>query len=259
MNSKLMKASVAGAAVVALAAGGGTYSALSDYGNIHNNSVGAGFLKLDLNAGHGSAPLDFSSLAPGDNSFRTIWVASNDGQSVPSANLSITFQHLVDKAAPCNTSLGKASADAGCSVSTDGNDTISGTPTAGHLSQMLTFQTQYYPSITDPQTCQNTLASSYPAYNSILPADHPGDMFESAGANSGAGTAYTLQDSTGKAPLVLKPGQGVCIGIGAFWALDKAYPAGVPNHTNPAYPVDNAAQGDSMTFDAHFDLNQVTS
>ena len=252
MNGKLIKASVAGAAVVALAAGGGTFAAWSDFGNVAGNSVSSGFLKLDLNAGHGSAPLDFSRLAPGMNSFRTIWVASNDGQSVPNANLTITFKNLQDTAAPCATSLGKATADAGCTVAPD--DTISGTPTAGHLSQMLTFQTQYYPQITDPQTCQATLATSYPSYNSILPADHPGDMFESATA----ATPYLLKQADGTTPLVLAPGKGVCIGIGAFWALDSVhYPTGVPHHTNPAYPVDNAAQGDSMTFDAHFDLTQA--
>jgi predicted ribosomally synthesized peptide with SipW-like signal peptide len=257
MNSKLVKASLAGAAAIALAAGGSTFAAFSDFGDINSNSVGAGFLKLDLNAGHGSAPLDFDSLAPGMNSFRTIWVASNDGQSVPSANLAITFKNLQDTAAPCSTSLGKASVDAGCSVSNDGLNTITGTPTAGHLSQMLTFQTQYYPSITDPQTCQATLANSYPAYNSILAADHPGDMFESAGANGGAGTTYLLKQADGVTPLVLTPGQGVCIGIGAQWVQQAAHPTGAAHFTNPAYPVDNAAHGDSMKFDAHFDLTQV--
>lgn len=250
MNHKLLKASLAGVAVIALAAGGSTYAAFSDFANLNGNSVGAGFLKLDLNAGQGSAPLNFSKLAPGMNQFRTIWVASNDGQSVPNANLSITFKDLVDTAAPCDTSLGKATADPGCTV-TEPGDVIGGTPTAGHLSQMLTFQTQYYPQITDPQTCQATLATSYPSYNSILPADHPGDMYESATA----GTTYILKNAAGTAPLVLAPGQGVCIGIGAFWANGN----NVPHSTNPAYPVDNAAQGDSMTFDAHFDLTQPTS
>jgi predicted ribosomally synthesized peptide with SipW-like signal peptide len=253
MNRKLLLGTAAGVAAIGLAIGGTTYSAFSDYGNINGNSVGAGFLKLDLNAGHGDAPLAYGSLAPGMNSFRTIWVASNDGQSVPDANLSVTFKNLVDTAAPCSTSLGKASADQGCAVDPN-TDAISGTPDHGNLSKMLTFQTQYYPSITDPQTCQNTLASSYPPYNSILPADHPGDMYESATA----GTAYLLKQADGTTPLVLKPGQGVCIGIGAFWALSGTYPTGVPHHTNPAYPVDNAAQGDSMTFDTHLDLTQVT-
>lgn len=252
MNRKFLLAGVTGVVAVALAAGGSTFSALSDFGNIRGNSVGAGFLKLDLNAGHGSAPLNYGSLAPGMNQFHTIWVASNDGQSVPNATLSVTFKNLVDTAAPCSTSLGKASADAGCTVDPN-TDAIGGTPTSGNLSKMLTFQTQYYPQITDPQTCQATLANSYPTYNSILPADHPGDMYESATA----GTTYQLKDAAGTAPLVLAPGQGVCIGIGAFWALSPTYPLGVPNHTNAAYPVDNAAQGDSMTFDTHFDLNQV--
>lgn len=248
MNHKLLKASIAGAAVIALAAGGSTYAALSDFGNITGNSVGAGFLKLQLNAGTGSQPLDFKSLAPNMNANQTVWVASNSGDSVPNANISLTFQHLVDTAAPCSTSLGKATADPGCTV-TEPGDVIGGTPTEGHLSQMLSFRAAYYPSITDPQTCQTT-APFHAPLNDIL-AGYPGNMNVAATA----GTPFQLKDLSGN-PLVLQPGQGVCILIQASWPYSAAHPD-YPHFTNSAYPVDNAAQGDSMKFDARFDLTQA--
>ncbi|MFI5312992.1 MAG: SipW-dependent-type signal peptide-containing protein [Candidatus Dormibacteria bacterium] len=238
MNHKILKASLAGGAFVALVAGGTTFAAFSDFGNINNNTVGAGFLKLDLNAGTGSVPLDFGHLAPNNiHANRTIWVASNDGQSVPNANLSVTFKNLKNIAAPCNTSLGKASVDPGCTVGA--GDTIGGTPTTGELDKVLNFQTQYYPQFTDPQTCQ-AAAGTYPQpYNSIFPADSTGDL------PGYIDTPFQLKQADHTTPLVLKPGQGVCIGIDTYWGSN-----------NGSVP-DNAAQGDSLTFDVHFDLTQA--
>ena len=42
MNSKLVKGSLAGVACLALAAGGSTFAAFSDFGTIADNSVQAG-------------------------------------------------------------------------------------------------------------------------------------------------------------------------------------------------------------------------
>jgi len=59
MNKKILKGALAGTAVIALAAGGGTWASFSDFGDINNNSVGAGFLRLDLGQnGTGNASLD---------------------------------------------------------------------------------------------------------------------------------------------------------------------------------------------------------
>ncbi len=241
MNHKILKASLAGGAFIALVAGGTTFAAFSDFGSINNNTVGAGFLKLDLNAGTGSVPLDFGNLAPNNiHSQRTIWVASNDGNSVPPANLTLTFQHLKEIPGPCNTSMGKAVAEQ--SINNGCADPTTGNPTVGVLSKVLNFQVAYYPSITDPQTCQSYLSGHYPAYNSIF-ADAPGDMTTSA---AGAGTPHVLyQQGSTTAPLVLLPGQGVCIGIDTYWG------------SNQGLVPDNAAQGDSLTFDARFDLTQA--
>ena len=73
-------------------------------------------------------------------------------------------------------------------------------------------------------------------------------MYKSATAE----TQYTLQNATDGTPLELKPGQGVCIGIGAFWAYDIA-----AHTTTTQSPVDDAAQADAMKFDVRFDLVQI--
>ena len=253
MNSKLVKASLAGAAAIALAAGGSTFAAFSDFGSIAGNSESAGFLKLDLGVnGTDSAPLSFDRLAPGSYTGRTLWIASNDGQSVPNANLYITLHNLKDTAAPCSTSLGKAQGEMNSSISgclITGNN-ATGTPTQGNLSRVLSFQGYYYPNITSPADCAALPTSSAPYpkdYVSFFSSGR-GDLATIA---SGTGTKYELmKDSTD--PLVLKPGDGGCIGIGAGWVAGSD-----PASPSPTHPSDNAAQGDSLTFDALFDLVQV--
>jgi hypothetical protein len=252
MNKKILRGSLAGVAVVALVAGGSTFASFSDFGSITGNSAGAGFLKLDLGTnGTGSAPFDFQKLKPGDYTNRTLWIASNDGQSVPKANLYVTLHNLQDTAAPCSTSLGKAQGETdsgvtGCSIS---GNTASGTPSQGNLSRVLTFQGYYYPGITDPAACAalNNGNGTYPSNRTSFFASARGDM---TGIASGAGTKYELM-SSGTTPLVLSPGQAGCIGIGAGWVSGSD-----PASPSATHPSDNAAQGDSMTFDARFDLVQ---
>jgi len=66
MNSKLMKASLAGAAAVALAAGGGTFAAWSDSQSFTNHQQ-AGTLTLNLTPqdGQTSLPMNNDQLGPG--------------------------------------------------------------------------------------------------------------------------------------------------------------------------------------------------
>lgn len=256
MNSKLMKAGLAGAAAIALAAGGSTFAAFSDFGNINGNSVGAGFLKLNLsasNTGGNTASLDFQKLAPGSYTGRTLWIASNDGQSVPDANIFVTLHNLVDTAAPCSTSLGKAQGEinsgvTGCLIDQDTN-TASGTPAQGNLSRVLTFGGYYYPSITTAADCAALATSStYPSDRTAFFSSARGDL---VGVASGSGTKYELMKDS-NTPLVLKPGQAACIGIGAGWVAGSD-----PATPTVSHPSDDSAQGDSLTFDARFDLVQV--
>jgi predicted ribosomally synthesized peptide with SipW-like signal peptide len=256
MNRKIIMGGLAGVAAIALAVGGTTYSAFSDYGDTNNNTLGSGFLKLDLGAnGTGNTSLDFGKMAPGpsaspDGTGRQIWIASNNGDSVPSANLFVTLHNLTDTPAPCDTSLGKASGEAasgvtGCSIN---GATATGTPAQGNLSRVLSFQGYYYPGITDPTACAQLNAGNgtYPSNRTSFFASGRGDLHSIA---TGTGTKYELY-SSGTTPLVLNPGQGGCIGIAALWISNPATTG------SPTAPTDDAAQGDSMAFDVHFDLVQ---
>jgi hypothetical protein len=235
MNSKLIKACAAGAAVVALAAAGGTYSALSDFGDVNGNSAAAGILKLDVGQGAGeSASMDFQKMFPGDNAPRFVWVASSDADSAPNSTLTITTHNLVDNENGC-ASNSEIAADPTCG---DAND-------PGELSKVVNFQTAIY---TPAKTAGQCSDATYPGqgnYQSLFPSGI-GNLDTYA---TGAGTATPVTASTDPtaAPLVLKPGDGVCLAVDIYWPHDYAK-ATVP---------DNAAQSDSLTVDFHFDLNQV--
>jgi predicted ribosomally synthesized peptide with SipW-like signal peptide len=242
MNSKLVKAALAGVAALALAAGGGTFAAWSDFGSVNGNSVGAGFLKLDLNGQTGDtaiAPISWGKLAPGMVNVRTVWLASNDGESVPNATLSATFSNLDDQENNCSSNSEKV-ADPTCSDNA---------PNSGELSHILNFQAQYYPTLTEEQ-CATWPGTNPPpdnTYNAFF-ASNQGDLFNVA---EGAGHTYTLMDKTGTNPLVLKPGDGICIGFNAYWPHDPS------NQVSAPYNNDNVAQGDSFSFDVQFTLSQV--
>jgi len=283
MNRKLILGAVAGVAAIGLAVGGTTYAAYSDFGDIGNNSVAAGTLSLALGSnGQGDAPMDFGHMVPGNSSAggdttgRTVWIVSNAGTSTPNANLAVTFKSLVDKAAACATSQGKAQGEAlsdinGCGGTSPGGTALTdtGTPAQGNLSRVLTFQLIYYPTITSPSDCATDLITkgSWPADPQWAFASYPGNLYRSASANGGTGTSYTIMQTDGKTPVSLTPGQGACMFIKASWTDEKQdanRASNVNNPTshgvaNPDSPTDNAAQGDSLTFDAHFDLTQDMS
>jgi hypothetical protein len=241
MNRKLIMGALAGVAAVALAVGGSTFSAWSDFGTINNNTSAAGFLRLDLSDGPNgvATPMNFNNMFPGQNAPRMVWIASNDGQSVPDANLKVTFKNLADQENNCSSST----------ESTDDPTCGSNAPNSGELSKVVTVQTQYYPDITTPQNCADYdyVHGQAGAHQSIFPADYAGDLYDYA---EGAGSGYTFKDASNPAnAMVLHPGDGVCMAIDVYWAHDP--------HSGYTGPSDNAAQGDSMTFDLRFDLTQV--
>ena len=243
MNKKLIKASVAGAAAIALAAGGTTFAAYSDFGDMNGNTVGAGFLKLDLNGQDGSSvatPISWDKLAPGMVNVRTIWLASNNGESVPKAHLSATFSGLVDNENGCSSNSERVADPNTC------DDNVAGT---GELSRILNFQTSYYPELTAEECA--TWPGSNPVpdnwYNAFFPSNQ-GNLFANA---SGAGHTYTLKAKDGTTDLVLAPGDGVCVGFQAYWPHDPSAQVNAP------YNNDDVAQGDSLAFNVKFTLNQV--
>lgn len=234
MNKKLVKAALAGVAAIGLIGGGSTLAAWSDFGNIKDNSIGAGFLKLNLNGQTGStaaAPISWGKLAPGMSGQRMIWIASNDGQSVPKGNLSITVSNLQNQENSCSSNS-EVVADPGCANAGD----------QGELSHILNVQSSYYPEIKDANAC-----ATYPGqggYNAFW-ASNQGDL------DTAVGKTYPLKEPTGNANLVLSPGEGVCVGLSAYW------PQNPSNQVSGANADDNVAQGDSLSFDIRFDLTQA--
>ena len=83
MNSKLVKASLAGVAALAVTAGGTTCAAGSDFATA-GDSAGAGYLKLNLADRQGAAPtIAPFSLAPGQNKTQEFYLASADSGNTP--------------------------------------------------------------------------------------------------------------------------------------------------------------------------------
>lgn len=86
MNTKVLKASLAGVAAVALLAGGGTYASWSDFSIDEDNTVGAGTLTITAGEDGGTGPtsqFDNVRLAPGQDKDEWTKIVSNDGDSVP--------------------------------------------------------------------------------------------------------------------------------------------------------------------------------
>ena len=246
MNSKLIKASVAGAAVVALAAGGSTFAAYSDFGNINGNSVGAGILKLDLTSGSGgtAAPLAFGDLAPGMSAYKAVYVASSNGASVPAADLFLTLQNVK------NWENGSSSASEAAidpdSVTADRNSTDTTTAsnddgTKGDLAKVLDMRIETY-AAPSSDVCAGYVGSppgdAGPILVSSVIPNVMGNMANPANLN----TPFKLN----VAPLT--HGQGVCVLFFTYWPTTHV--GGTP---------DNAAQGDSISFDSKFDLVQPTT
>jgi predicted ribosomally synthesized peptide with SipW-like signal peptide len=253
VNRKLMLGVLSGLAAIALAVGGSTYAAFSDFGQIDGNVVGVGFLKLSIGVGGGAnAALDFGQLMPGAITNRLVWVGSDDGESVPDANLYLTLHNLTDHAALCETSRGKAigEVESGISGCTVVGDAATGTPAQGNLSRVLSVGLGYYPAIRDATACAGVQSTEL--RNAILAATS-GNLYASATANDGAGVRYRLTEADGTTALKIAPSTGACIGIDASWPPDGTR----AEHPSPSGPSDNAAQGDSLTVDIRFDLVQA--
>jgi len=230
MNSKLMKAGIAGAAVVALAAGGGTYAAYSDFTDVTGNQAGAGTLTLDVgpNAGQ-DLKFDHVSMAPGAiNAERQVFVTSNDKDSTPSANLFISLTNLKGTEDGCDGAQEVIDDHGAC-------NTKGTSPTSGQF--INDAQVQWSSYIPDtPGVCNQSYA---PGMKVVTP-QHGGSLAQLAAQT--ATTPYQLNGSSQVYKLpYLAPGQGLCV------AMDIGLP----------YNVSNASQGDSASFDLHFDLVQA--
>ncbi|WP_170219555.1 SipW-dependent-type signal peptide-containing protein [Nocardioides litoris] len=105
MNKKLTRGALAGVAVVALAAGGGTFAAWSDFNSIDGNQIGADelVLKLEADGKPGAvAPVSKFTLAPGVLNSKQFVVSSRQGDTIPKAGLSVALADLVGTEDGCS-------------------------------------------------------------------------------------------------------------------------------------------------------------
>ncbi|HET8614199.1 MAG TPA: hypothetical protein VFL94_01655 [Actinomycetales bacterium] len=221
MNRKLVIGAVAGVAAVALAYGGSTYSAWSDFGDVNNNTVGAGILRLNLGPNQGDdLKFDNVRMAPGQiNMERHVYIASNDGDSTPNARLFVSLKNLTGAENGCDSN-GERAADPACESGGE-----------GQFVRDATVQWYSY-KVNSPDECTQAYA---PAGKVITP------QFGPSFTKLAAATATTPYELTGPAMPMLKPGEGLCFAM----------------EVSLAKSVNNASQGDSASFDLHFDLEQV--
>jgi predicted ribosomally synthesized peptide with SipW-like signal peptide len=217
---KMLISSLAAIGIAGLI-GGGTFASWSDYQVQEGNDSGAGILKLvmdDYNQ-NGSGPMfDNLRLAPGQGKDKVIQIASSDGDSVPDANLFVTFQNLEDFENGCNSTNSEKDADPTCDLAED----------TGEFQDMATIKVKTRP-------------------HDLEASKFCGSNFDdqSIGQTIYQGTIADLVD-LGKIQLnqpgsPLEAGDAMCLGA------EVKLPSS----------AGNAVQGDSVSFDFRVDLEQV--
>jgi hypothetical protein len=244
MNRRVVSGTISALAAIVVAAGSRTLGAFDDETDIPANRVAAGVLQLDLHGGVGETALTFAGLEPGDTAVRRFWIVSNDAASSVSGTPAMTVAPPVDVPGDCAVSRGKALGDlesgiGGCVLTAAG---ATGTPDRGVASRLLAF-TVSVAEVSDAAACAGIAPG-----DSILPSAGPGNLADLGRKNA----TLPLRDPRGF-PSVLAPGHGLCVIVRASWPPDATDAA----HATPEHPVDNAAQGDSVSIDVRFTLTQV--
>jgi hypothetical protein len=186
MNNKLIKGSLAGVAALALAAGGTTFAAWSDYGE-ESTAAGAGILKLNVSAREGtSSGVEPFSLAPGQNKFQEFYLASADDANVPVGALTAKIQNLLDieDGGPGCTTLSEQDAEGGACG------------TEGELADQATVQILVSDPVADASSCPNTgiYHSATPSGTGTL-ASQPAKTFQLGNVSAGEGVCVRMEMS----------------------------------------------------------------
>ncbi len=229
---KITKATLAGAAAVALAATGSTFAQWSDYAVDEGQNVGAGHLTLNVNDESGNGPksqFDNLKLAPGQGKDEYTLITSNDGDSVPNGTLSAKILDLTNAENGCENNAETDAESGACA----------GEP--GEFSDNAMFKMTAY-RVSGPNVdCGNNVAGGG----------------EYSGNGVGKYTAFASQTLTaaaaagekkftfggGGSDMVLAPGDSLCVGASIV------LPSGAGNNT----------QGDSSSFDIRYDLVQTSA
>jgi alternate signal-mediated exported protein len=241
MNHKLLKASLAGAAALAVAAGGTTFAAWSDFSNINDNNVGAGVLKMTLNPLSPNPGNDLTfddlKLAPGQYYERQVYVATNSGDSTPSAKLFFDVTRMTGAENGCDTN--SEAAEDNCAAPTPDVD--------GDLLDEATLGVASY----NPGP-GNVCTYDYAAAGTQVTQESTWKLKDvlAQSANHEL-TTPTPKPAVWNSALVdntnLAPGEGMCVAIRVA----------LPN-TDNGTPLGNKAQGDTASFDLRLTVKQDT-
>lgn len=181
MNKKILKAALAGTAVLALAAGGGTWSSWSDWSSVQGKG---GADQLALTITHpGTQTFDNMKLAPGVGYDFEFVVANRTGTTIPLADLSMQLTDLVGHEDGCTSTSSEAAVDGDCGDLTSPGEFIYD----GQLNINVSQPT------TDPAAC-----SSSHARGQLIPPTSLATL---------AGGAPVAIDS-------LAPGEYICVAMG---------------------------------------------
>lgn len=182
MNKKILKAALAGTAVVALAAGGSTWSSWSDWSTVTGSHAGADQLALTITH-PGTQSFDNMKLAPGVGADFEFVVANRTGTTIPLADLSMQLTNLVGHEDGCTSTNSEAAVDPNCSDTTSAGEFIYD----GRLNINVSQPT------TDPAACD----SSHPRGQLIAPTPLA-DLYY--------GTPVAIDS--------LAPGEYICVAMG---------------------------------------------
>jgi len=228
MNSKLVKASLAGAAAIALAAGGGTYAGWSDFGSSSLTTTD-GYLHLVVGQnGVAGAPIH-QSLAPGQNQDLDYFLTSADSGNTPIGQLSATIKNVTDKedGSACTTNS-EALAEAPQDVDVHGMPTnpLNDCGTVGELSHEAKLSVKVGAPVNG--SCTTAVLTD------LTPIGNPNGEGNTPFLSTANNQTYLLADH-------LNPGDGICVRVRTF----------LPTN------ADDKVQGDIVDYDTHFDLTQV--
>jgi alternate signal-mediated exported protein len=218
MNSKLMKASLAGVAAIALTTGGTTFAAWSDFGEVNGVEAAAGYLKLDVSSINGPTDANVTplSLMPGERKTQEFFISSADSGNTPDGDLSVTLNSLSDTEDTVGVCTTRSEGVA------EGVNAGADCGTVGELSQQLRVDINKaaVPAGGDCTKAAYTYGPSGEVSNYVLLKD----MVDAA-----------------KAVTTLSPAEGVCLRV-EMYLPDSA---------------DNKIQGDEVSFNWRFDLDQA--
>lgn len=215
----MKKMIITGLAAIGVAGmiGGGTFANWSDF-QTYGNAAGADHLTLDVDS---SSTIGFEQIkmAPGVNREFDFVVASRQGDAVPDASLTVSFEDAFGTEDGCRGNS-EAVVDADCDSANDGE-----------------FIDEAYISINASAPTTDLAGACALPRGGRLSTMSLRDAFSSG--------AIDLLDG-----VTLKPGEGICVGMGITLPSDE-HPS-LPEATN-------ASQGDYATWDFVYDLVQAST